>query len=120
MGWQPRRGQSSGVSQEDAAMLSNFAVANDTPSFPLSASVAHSAPAAFYSSGRYTHIRKRFDLAPAAPPSAARSTLPEMWVEADCEEQSLYRLLLDEVESVNRLYRVVCEAGCDILFYDED
>jgi AraC-like DNA-binding protein len=106
-------------SQEDAAMLSNFSVANGTRSFPLGTSVAQSAPAAFYSSGRYTHIRKRFDPALAAP-SAARSTLPEMWVEADCEEQSLYRLLLDEVESVNRLHRVVCEAGCDILFYDED
>ena len=101
-------------------MLSNFAVANETPSFPPSASVARFAPAAFYSSGRYTHLRKRSELAPAAPSPAVRSTLPEMWIEADCEEQSLYRLLLDEVESVNRLYRVVCEAGCDILFYDAD
>ena len=100
-------------------MFSDPAVVNDIPSVTQDASVGRSAPAAFYSSGRYTHIRKRFDLASAAPPAATRSTLPEMWVAADCEEQSLYRLLLDEVESVNRLYRVVCEAGCDIRFYDE-
>lgn len=100
-------------------MLSNLAVANGTPSFPPDASVARSAPAAFYSSGRYTHIRKRLEVAPAVPLPVARASLPEMWVEADCEEQSLYRLLLDEVESVNRLYRVVCEAGYEILFHDE-
>jgi AraC-like DNA-binding protein len=100
-------------------MFSDPAVAHNIPSVPQDASVARSARAALYSSGRYTHIRKRFDPAPAAPPPAARSTLPELWVAADCDEQSLYRLILDEVESVNRLYRLVCEAGCDILFFDE-
>ncbi|MBV8826894.1 MAG: helix-turn-helix domain-containing protein [Bradyrhizobiaceae bacterium] len=101
-------------------MFSDSAVANDILPDPSNVSAARAAPAAFYSSGRYTHIRKRFDLAPAAAHTAIRSTLPEMRVTADCQEQSLYRLLLDEVESVNRLYRLVCEAGCDILFYDEN
>lgn len=100
-------------------MFSDPAVANDIPSVAQDAPAGRSAAAAFYSSGRYTHIRKRLDLAAATPAAASRSTLPEMWMAADCEEQSLYRLLLDEVESVNRLYRVVCEAGCEILFYDE-
>jgi AraC-like DNA-binding protein len=98
------------------AMFSDPAAVNDIPSVPRDASVARSAPAAFYSSGQYTHIRKRPHLSIAG----SRPVLPEMWVAADCEEQSLYRLLLDEVESVNRLYRLVCEAGCEILFYDEN
>ena len=38
---------------------------------------------------------------------------------AEAEESSLHRLLLDEVESVNRLYNVVSQAGCEILFYGE-
>jgi AraC-like DNA-binding protein len=97
------------------AMFSDSAVVNDIPSVAQDAPVARSASAAFYSSGQYTHIRKR----PHPGVADSRPVLPEMWVAADCEEQSLYRLLLDEVESVNRLYRVVCEAGCDILFYDE-
>jgi AraC-like DNA-binding protein len=33
---------------------------------------------------------------------------------------SLPRLLIDEGESLNRLYNIVSQAGCDILFYDDE
>jgi AraC-like DNA-binding protein len=33
--------------------------------------------------------------------------------------ESLLRLLIDEGESLNRLYNIVSQAGCDILLYDE-
>jgi AraC-like DNA-binding protein len=96
-------------------MLSNSAVANDVSSLRPGAA-ARSAAATFYSSGGYTHIRKRLDRTRAAP--VTRPTLPEPPA-VDGEEQTLHRLLLDEVESVNRLYRVVSQAGCEILFYGE-
>ena len=99
-------------------MLSNSAVVNDLASLRPGAA-ARSAAATFYSSGGYTHIRKRLDRTRTAAGPVARSTVPEMASAARGEEQSLHRLLLDEVESVNRLYRVVSQAGCEILFYGE-
>jgi AraC-like DNA-binding protein len=97
-------------------MLSNAAVVNDLSSVRPGAVARH---AAFYSSGGYTHIRKRFDRTRTAAGPVARSTLPELAPAQDGDEQPLHRLLLDEVESVNRLYRVVSQAGCEILFYGE-
>jgi len=99
-------------------MLSNAAVVNDLSSVRPGA-VARHALATFYSSGGYTHIRKRLDRARTAAGPMARSALPEPVPAEDGDEQPLHRLLLDEVESVNRLYRVVSQAGCEILFYGE-
>jgi AraC-like DNA-binding protein len=98
-------------STKEDAMLSHSAVANDRAPTPP-AGAAH---AAFYSSRRYAHVLPRLDLTATPSPSIS----PEIWAAADGEEQSLFRLLLDEVESVNRLYKIVSQAGCDILFYSE-
>jgi AraC-like DNA-binding protein len=101
-------------------MLSDSAVANDRPPVQSTKSGAcGAAAAAFYSSGQYTQIQKAVDLAAIASDLVAPSIAPEMWAAPDGEEQALYRLLLDEVESVNRLYKVVSQVGCDVVFYSE-
>jgi AraC-like DNA-binding protein len=89
-------------------MLSHSAVVNDIAPPPAG---AEHAPAAAFRSHRYGPMPPRLDL-------TSPSILPDTWA-ADGEEQSLFRLLLDEVESVNRLYKIVSQAGCDILFYSE-
>ena len=96
-------------------MLSNSAVVNDLSSVRPGTAARH-AVATFYSSGRYSHVRKRLDRTRTAAVPVARSAVPEVAPVVRGEEQSLHRLLLDEVESVNRLYRVVSQAGCEILF----
>lgn len=89
-------------------MLSH-SVANDI------APPAGRAHAAFHSSRRYAHVPPTPDLIGTPSPSIS----PDIWTAAEGEEQSLFRLLLDEVESVNRLYKIVSQAGCDVLFYSE-
>jgi AraC-like DNA-binding protein len=99
-------------------MLSNSAVVNSVSSLRPGTAARH-APGTSYSSGRYTHIRKRFDRTPVGARPVTQSALPERASPLNGEEQSLQRMLLDEVESLNRLYRVVSQAGCEILFYGE-
>jgi AraC-like DNA-binding protein len=100
-------------------MLSHSAVVNELSPVIPGAAAARFAAATFCSSGGYTHIRKRLERSRTASGPLTRSTWPEMDAAADGEEPSLHRLLLDEVESVNRLYKVVSQAGCEILFYGE-
>jgi AraC-like DNA-binding protein len=100
--------------------FSDAFVATEAAHVPLGEAAAHSCVAAtFFASGRYTHIRKTSDVTAADAFPVAPSISPEMCPAAEGEDQSLHRLLLDEVESVNRLYKVVSEAGCDVVFYDE-
>jgi AraC-like DNA-binding protein len=98
-------------------MLLQSAVGNDLSPTSMG-TAARFAAATFYSSGRYTDIRKRVDQTRTAP-GATPTTLPEIAATAEAEESSLRQLLLDEVESVNRLHKVVSQAGCEILFYGE-
>jgi AraC-like DNA-binding protein len=101
-------------------MLSDSAMGNEMPTItPGEVAASSPAAAAFYSSDHYTRIRKTSDLTPPTPSPVAPSILPELWQAADGEGRSLHQLLLDEVESLHRLYKVVSDAGCDILFYDE-
>jgi AraC-like DNA-binding protein len=101
-------------------MLSDSAIGNEMPTItPSDAAATSPAAAAFYSSDHYTLIRETSDLTPRAPSPVAPSILPELGSATDGEERSLHQLLLDEVESVHRLYKVVSDAGCDIVFYDE-
>jgi AraC-like DNA-binding protein len=99
-------------------MLLQSAVGNDLSPASTGAA-ARFAAVTFYSSGQYTDVRKRVDRARSASGALALRTLPDIEPPAEAEDSSLHRLLLDEVESVNRLYRVVSQAGYEILFYGE-
>lgn len=100
-------------------MLSDSAVANDLRSFPPAGTAARgSAAAAIYSFHRHPRLPTGFDLIAASRP-VARQISPEMWAAPDGEEHALYRLLVDEMESVNRLYKVASEVGCDVVFHSE-
>jgi AraC-like DNA-binding protein len=96
-------------------MLLQSAVANHLSPAATGAVPPRFAAVSFYSSGRYSDVRKRVD--PTRAAAVIRSALPEIGAIGGPEEPSLHRLLLDEVESVNRLYKVVSQAGCEILFY---
>lgn len=99
-------------------MLLQSAVRNDL--LPVSTgSAARFAAATLYSTGRYSHIQKRVDQTRTAPGALIPTTSSKSDPTAEARECSLHRLLLDEVESVNRLHNVVSQAGCEILFYGE-
>src|SRR5262249_39918901 len=101
-------------------MFSYSAVTNDRSRVASAVATSRGfAPRGFYFSGRDMQFHKEFDLAATASHRVASSTLPEMWAAPDREEEPLHRLLRDEVESVNRLHRVISQIGYDILFYSE-
>src|SRR5262249_13945888 len=93
---------------KEDAMLSHSPVAGDTTTVRR---VPHAFTAAFYPPARDAPTFPTTALSAPPPPSIS----PDMWAAPEAEQQSLFRLPFDEVKSVNRLYKIVSQAGCDIL-----
>ena len=80
---------------------------------------ARASAAMIGSFGRSSHGEDHFRRAGRGLRAADRSLAAPPRIARELAEQSLYQMLLDEGESINRLYRIVSQAGCDILFYGE-